>query len=249
MTGKWGRGDTGHRNMGTEGYGDMETRGHHHTSPHLLKLFAHSRGLELGDGILAAGLHRLQVDVHHIPNAVQGRLGLIVLPEGAGLGACGDGRHAGDGQTGGPHPTAVPRSRGSEPRRWGAAGSRAAGSPRLRFNARSASGALPAAPARGSPPSPLPCSDVPVRKSTARVTSTPLIFALNLRAEREVGRTEALRRTGAPSGSEPGAAGGPGAQRGLLPALSCRCSALLVPSEPAVPRRRYLCRRGSSRRR
>ncbi|KFQ43814.1 hypothetical protein N333_00006, partial [Nestor notabilis] len=50
-------------------------------------LLAHSRGLELGNGILAAGLHGLQVHLHHVLEAVQGRLGLIMLPEGAGLGA------------------------------------------------------------------------------------------------------------------------------------------------------------------
>ncbi|KFQ90489.1 hypothetical protein Y956_00006, partial [Nipponia nippon] len=50
-------------------------------------LFAHGGGLELGDGILAAGLHRLQVHFHHVLEAIQGRLGFIVLPEVAGLGA------------------------------------------------------------------------------------------------------------------------------------------------------------------
>ncbi|KFW85149.1 hypothetical protein N305_04170, partial [Manacus vitellinus] len=50
-------------------------------------LFAHGRGLELGDGFLATGLHCLQVHIQHVPEAIQGRLGLILLPEGAGLGA------------------------------------------------------------------------------------------------------------------------------------------------------------------
>ncbi|KFO69478.1 hypothetical protein N303_12980, partial [Cuculus canorus] len=50
-------------------------------------LFAHGGGIELADDFLATGLHRLQVHVHHVLEAVQGRLGFIVLPEVAGLGA------------------------------------------------------------------------------------------------------------------------------------------------------------------
>lgn len=61
-------------------------------APHLLQLFAHGGGLELGNGFLAAGLHGVQVHIEHVLEAVQGRLGLIVLPEGAGLGACGESR-------------------------------------------------------------------------------------------------------------------------------------------------------------
>ncbi|KFP05503.1 hypothetical protein N300_01378, partial [Calypte anna] len=50
-------------------------------------LFAHGRGVELGDDILAAGLQGLQVHFHHVLEAIQGCLGLILLPEGAGLDA------------------------------------------------------------------------------------------------------------------------------------------------------------------
>ncbi|KFO61692.1 hypothetical protein N302_11177, partial [Corvus brachyrhynchos] len=50
-------------------------------------LFAHGGGLELGNGFLAAGLHCLQVHSEHVLEAIQGCLGIIVLPEGAGLGA------------------------------------------------------------------------------------------------------------------------------------------------------------------
>lgn len=113
-------------------------------------------------------------------------------------------------QRGRSHSSAVPRSSGSEPHRRGAAGS------------------------VGLSPSPLPRSDVPVRKRTARVTSTPLIFGLNLRAEREVGLGLALCRTGAPSRLRARCRGRSRRTARLLPALSCRRFAPLVPCEPAA---------------
>uniref|UniRef100_K7G241 Uncharacterized protein n=1 Tax=Pelodiscus sinensis TaxID=13735 RepID=K7G241_PELSI len=50
-----------------------------------VKLLANCRGLELGNGFLATGLDGLQVDLDHVLEAIQGRLGVLMLPEVAGL--------------------------------------------------------------------------------------------------------------------------------------------------------------------
>lgn len=87
-----------------------------------------------------------------------------------------------------------------------------------------------AAPSRGDPQ---PRPDLPVRQSRARVNTTALIFALDLRAEQE----SWARR--APANPTPAGAEGSSSYQLSLPLL-------LVPSERPGLRRRYLCRRGSS---
>lgn len=107
-----------------------------------------------------------------------------------------------------------------------------------------------AAPSRGDPQ---PRPDLPVRQSRARVNTTALIFALDLRAEQE------SWARGAPANPTPaGAEGSPPGPRARGTALSLRVlrsspgsyqlslPLLLVPSERPGLRRRYLCRRGSS---
>lgn len=139
------------------------------------------------------------------------------------------------------------------------------GAPRLQPDSQSASEtggfqqrsrrAQPRHPSRAFPSrgDPQPRPDLPVRQSRARVNTTALIFALDLRAEQE------SWARGAPANPTPaGAEGSPPGPRARGTALSLRVlrsspgsyqlslPLLLVPSERPGLRRRYLCRRGSS---
>lgn len=184
------------------------------------------------------------------------------MPEGAGLGACGESRLCSE------HcPEMAPALPGTCPAREGTLGCSPA-CKALRKRAASSSArvglSLPVPPAllhpsRGHLQPPQPRPDLPVRQSRARVNTTALIFALDLRAEQESLVREAPANPTA-AGAEP-----PARLEGSPPGRQARgtaASLLLVRSSPgsyqlSLPlllvqcerpglRRRYLCRRGSS---